>query len=159
MPSTQKGLVTGLSVCDRDSVVICTWSALPPTCDVAWAPINGTGWGEMTVCSCWSISLHQMWPLLKWSRPSDLQRRVLVCMLVRIFVRGWRGGRGVEDACLTTVWEDVYDVVRTHMTFLVVCAQTEEICLWRGVFGKWNQCMCECAFLCQTLILTLMDHR
>lgn len=25
MPSTQKGLVTGLSVCDRDSVVICTW--------------------------------------------------------------------------------------------------------------------------------------
>lgn len=30
----------------------------PPTCDVAWADVNGTGWGEMTlgcimnVCSC-----------------------------------------------------------------------------------------------------------
>ena len=59
-------------------------------------------------------------------------KRVLMCTLVRMSVTVcWKeGGKGdVDEACLTTFGEAIlymYDVIRSHMSFLEVCAQTME---------------------------------
>lgn len=113
MPSTQKGLVTGLSVCDRDSVVICTWSALPPTCDVAWAPINRMGRNDSrTHNECVQLLIYlsssNVTPveMIQPLRPAEKSVSVHACAYICEGVEGWAGrGRCVlDDSLRGCVW-------------------------------------------------------
>lgn len=148
MLSTQKGLATGLSVCDRDRVVICTWSALSTHLWCRLSPPSmgpdGTEMilgGVMSARSCWSISLHQMWPLLKEIQPLRPVEtcREHACVLERMFVsgagvEGWAGrGRCVLDSSST----DERDAAGTHVTSLLrACAHR------LNKNGKlWNWCV------------------
>lgn len=128
MPSTQKGLVTGLSVCDRDSVVICTWSTLISThlcCDVARVPRQWDRMGRddsrrrneyvQLLIRLLSIKCGPCRndPDPQTCREESVNVHENIC--VRVLERGeWRGSVG--DALLMAVREDMY-VVRSHISF------------------------------------------
>lgn len=142
-------------MCDADSVVICTWSALSTH---LWRRSSPHQWDRMgqndsrrpneCVQLLIPLSPSNVAPLemIQPLRPAG--KRELMCTLVRMCVTVcWKeGGKGdADEACLTAVQEAIlymYTEIRSHKSFLVVCAQTMEtcvvMCFWEGVFGKWN---------------------
>lgn len=169
MPSTQKGLVAGLSVCDRDSVVICTWSALSTH---LWCHSSPHQWDRMgrndsrRHNECVQLLIHlspsNVAPveMIQPLRPAEM--RMLTCMVVRNSCEGVGKRRGGGVVRMMHAWRQLericmYGVIRGRMSFLVVCSQMEETYV---TVRKWVACSKQCPrrWFIQTLMLTLTTH-